>query len=160
MSDVQIRAAQVEDSAIILEFIRELAVFEKEPDAVTATITDIERNLFDEHTTTEAIICCLDGRPIGFAVYFLNFSTWLGKNGLYLEDLYITPEFRNCGAGRKIIKYLAKKAVDTDCGRFEWSVLDWNESAIRFYESIGAEPLSEWTTYRLAGSRLKAFAGK
>lgn len=158
MSDVKIRKARVEDSSIILGFIKELAAYEKEPEAVTATVADIEHNLFDARTTTDAVICSLDGRPIGFAVYFLNFSTWLGKNGLFLEDLYITPEFRNCGAGKIIIKYLAEKAVELGCGRFEWSVLDWNEPAIKFYESIGAEPLSEWTTYRLTGSRLIEFA--
>ena len=158
MSDVEIRKARIEDSGIILGFIRELAEYEKAPDEVTATVTDIENNLFDEHTTTEAVICYLDGKPIGFAVYFLNFSTWLGKNGLFLEDLYITPDYRHCGAGKRLIKYLAAAAVELGCGRLEWSVLDWNEPAIRLYESIGAKPQSEWITYRLTGADLIDFA--
>lgn len=159
MLEVKIRKAQIGDSEIILEFVKELAAYEKAPDEVVATVKDIEQNLFDNDTTTEAVICQLDVQTIGFAVYFLNFSTWLGKNGLYLEDLYISPKFRNCGAGKELLKYLAVKAVELNCGRFEWSVLDWNEPAIKFYESIGAKPQSEWITYRLDGQSLIDFAG-
>ena len=148
MTEVKIRKATIDDSSLILTFVKELATYEKSQDAVLASVDDIKKNLFDKNTTTEAVICLSDDKPIGFAVYFLNFSTWLGKNGLYLEDLYVNPEFRGCGAGKKLLKYLAQLAVENDCGRFEWSVLDWNEPAINFYESIGAKPLSEWVGYR------------
>ena len=158
MLEVEIRKANINDSSLILNFVNELAAYEKAQDKVTATVEDIEKNLFDKNTTTEAVICLLDNKPIGFAVYFLNFSTWLGKNGLYLEDLYISPRFRGYGAGKKILKYLAVMAVEYNCGRFEWSVLDWNEPAIKFYESIGAKSQNEWIGYRLQGQSLIDFA--
>lgn len=158
MSEFEIRKANIDDSSLILHFIKGLAAYEKAEDEVIASVEDLEKNLFDSNTTTEAIICSLDGKPIGFAVYFLNFSTWLGKNGLYLEDLYISPDFRGHGAGRRLLKYLAQLALEYDCGRFEWSVLDWNEPAIKFYESIGATPQSEWIGYRLQGQSLIDFA--
>ena len=158
MTEVKIRKATIDDSSLILTFVKELATYEKSQDSVLASVDDIKKNLFDKNTTTEAVICLSDDKPIGFAVYFLNFSTWLGKNGLYLEDLYVNPEFRGCGAGKKLLKYLAQLAVENDCGRFEWSVLDWNEPAINFYESIGAKPLSEWVGYRMEAQSLKDFA--
>ena len=158
MMEVKIRKATIDDSSLILNFIKELATYEKAQDEVLASVDDIEKNLFNVNTTTEAVICLADDKPIGFAVYFLNFSTWLGKNGLYLEDLYVSPEFRGCGAGKKLLKYLAQLAVENNCGRFEWSVLDWNEPAIKFYESIGAKPLSEWVGYRLEAQSSKDFA--
>lgn len=123
-----------------------------------ATAEDIANNLFDSNTTTEAVICLSADKPIGFAVYFFNFSTWLGKNGLYLEDLYVSPEFRGHGVGKQLLKHLAQIAVDNNCGRFEWSVLDWNEPAIKFYESIGAKPLNDWVVYRLHDQSLIDFA--
>ncbi len=158
MSEVKIRKANIDDSSLILSFVKELAAYEKAEDEVSASVDDIEKNLFDINTTTEAVICLSGDRPIGFAVYFLNFSTWLGKNGLYLEDLYVSPEFRGCGAGKMLLKYLAQLAVENNCGRFEWSVLDWNEPAIKFYESIGAKPLREWVGYRMEAPSLKDFA--
>lgn len=158
MTEVKIRKATIDDSSLILTFVKELATYEKSQDSVLASVDDIKKNLFDKNTTTEAVICLSDDKPIGFAVYFLNFSTWLGKSGLYLEDLYVSPEFRGCGAGKKLLKYLAQLAVENDCGRFEWSVLDWNEPAINFYESIGAKPLSEWVGYRMEAQSLKDFA--
>ncbi|MET4695588.1 GNAT family N-acetyltransferase [Endozoicomonas lisbonensis] len=158
MSEVQIRKANIDDASLILSFVKELAIYEKAENEVIATVEDIEKNLFDESTTTEAVICLYGGKPVGFAVYFLNFSTWLGKNGLYLEDLYVSPEFRGCGAGKKMLKHLAQLAVEYNCGRFEWSVLDWNEPAIKFYESIGAKSQSEWVGYRLQGQALESFA--
>ncbi len=158
MTEVKIRKATIDDSSLILSFIKELATYEKAEDKVLASVDDIEKNLFDKNTTTEAVICLAGDKPIGFAVYFLNFSTWLRKNGLYLEDLYVSPEFRGCGAGKKLLKYLAQLAVENNCGRFEWSVLDWNEPAINFYESIGAKPLSEWLGYRMEAQSLKDFA--
>ena len=105
-----------------------------------------------------ALICALDENPIGFAVYFYNYSTWQGKKGLYLEDLYVSPEHRGVGAGKELLKHLAKIAVSQGCGRFEWSVLDWNEPAIKFYDSIGAKPKTEWVGYQLAGSALYEFS--
>ena len=155
-----IRKATVDDAALILGFVKELAKYERAEDEVVATIEDIQNNLFSNDTTTEALICTLEGKAIGFAVYFLNFSTWLGKNGLYLEDLYISPGHRGTGAGKKLLKYLAEMAVDKNCGRFEWGVLGWNEPAIKFYESIGAKPQDEWIGYRLEGRSLLDFAKK
>ncbi|CAH0525678.1 GNAT family N-acetyltransferase [Vibrio hippocampi] len=159
MNNIAIREALVEDTEIILRFITELAIYEKLEDEVRTSISDIESSLFSPQSTAHAIICEVNGVPIGFAVYFYNYSTWLGKNGLYLEDLYVSREFRNIGAGKAILKYLAKLAVSKNCGRFEWCVLDWNEPAIDFYKSIGAKPQDEWVIYRLAGNELEAFAG-
>ena len=156
--DAVIRRATPEDAGIILGFIRELAVYEKEPDAVVATEDDIAANLFTPDTTTEAVICLEGGEPVGFAVYFLNFSTWLGRDGLYLEDLYVSPAHRGKGYGKTLLKHLARIAVERHCGRFEWSVLDWNTPAIEFYEALGAKPLSEWVGYRLEGQALRDLA--
>ncbi|MCT8469032.1 GNAT family N-acetyltransferase [Chromohalobacter canadensis] len=159
MSGLEIRQATIEDSALIHKFITELAVYEKAENEVLATVADIENSLFGAESTTDAVICNFNNEPVGFAVYFFNFSTWLGKHGLYLEDLYVSPEHRGVGAGKALLKHLAKIALSKNCGRFEWNVLDWNEPAIRFYKSIGAEPQSEWVGYRLSGKALKEFAG-
>ncbi|MCL1142374.1 GNAT family N-acetyltransferase [Shewanella gaetbuli] len=158
MSQVDIRPATIADSGTILRFVKELAEYERALDQVEATLSSIEHSIFGEGSTTDAIICSVDGQVIGFAVYFFNYSTWLGKNGLYLEDLYISPEYRKIGAGKALLKYLAKLAVSKNCGRFEWCVLDWNTPAIDFYESIGAKPQDEWTVYRLTGEKLKLLA--
>ena len=158
MSETVIRKATIEDAALILNFVKELATYERAEDEVVATIEDVQKNLFSSESTTRALICTLEGKAIGFAVYFLNFSTWLGKNGLYLEDLYISPKYRGAGAGKKLLKYLAELAVKNNYGRFEWRVLDWNEPAIKFYESIGAESQDEWVGYRLEGQSLLDFA--
>ncbi|BBN83897.1 GCN5 family N-acetyltransferase [Pseudoalteromonas sp. A25] len=155
---IQIRPAEKSDAATILSFIKDLAVYEKEPDAVFNTVSDIEDKLFCEHPTAHAVICEQAAEAIGFAVYFYNYSTWLGKHGLYLEDLFVAPEKRGNGAGKAIMQYLAQLALKNDCGRFEWVVLDWNKPAIDFYDSIGAKPQSEWIIYRLCGDELKAFA--
>lgn len=149
-----IEKAKVQDAGTILGFIRELAFYEKEPDAVVASEEDIAATLFNPETTTEALICYFEGQPVGFAVYFLNFSTWLGRDGLFLEDLYVSPEHRGKGFGKALLKHLAGIAVDRKCGRFEWNVLDWNEPAIRFYESLGARAQSEWVGYRMEGQAL------
>ena len=149
-----IRQATPEDAGIILHFIRELAIYERDPDAVVATEDDIVANLFNPETTTETLVCLEDDRPVGFAVYFLNFSTWLGRDGLYLEDLYVSPDDRGKGYGKALLVHLARIAVARNCGRFEWNVLGWNEPAIRFYESLGARPLSEWVGYRMEGQAL------
>jgi len=158
LPQIAIRKATIKDSSLILGFIKELAIYEKAENQVIATVEDIEKNLFDNRTTTEAVICTSDHKPIGIAIYFLNFSTWLGKNGLYLEDLYVTPGYRGTGAGKRLLKYLAGLAIENDYGRFEWSVLNWNEPAIKFYESIGANAQSEWLVYRLEGQSLLNFA--
>jgi GNAT superfamily N-acetyltransferase len=158
VSEIEIRKATVEDSALILRFVTELAIYEKAEREVVATVSDIRDSLFGGKSTTHGVICNIDNEPAGFAVYFLNYSTWLGKHGLYLEDLYISPDNRGAGAGKALLKYLAKTAISMNCGRFEWSVLDWNEPAIRFYQSIGAKPQSEWVGYRLEGRSLVEFA--
>ncbi|WP_425222127.1 N-acetyltransferase family protein [Pseudomonas sp.] len=158
MSTLHIRDAHVADSELILHFVRELARYEKAEQEVIATRSDIEASIFGEQSTVRALICEADGQPIGFAVYFFNYSTWQGRRGLYLEDLYVSPEYRGGGAGKELLKHLARIAVDGGCGRFEWSVLDWNEPAIRFYESIGAKAKSEWVGYQLAGEALQAFS--
>jgi GNAT superfamily N-acetyltransferase len=155
---ITIRPAQLSDSELILRFIRELAEYEKAAHEVEATTASIEQSLFGPQSVTYAVICEVGGEPVGFAVWFYTYSTWLARNGLYLEDLYVTPQKRGSGAGKALLKYLAKLAVEKGCGRFEWSVLDWNEPAIRVYRSIGAEPQDEWIRYRLAGDALKAFA--
>ncbi|MGM0631988.1 MAG: N-acetyltransferase family protein [Pseudomonadota bacterium] len=158
MSEVSIREAVPADTDQILRFIRELAVYEKAPDAVKATADDIRDALFGEKATARALICSVGGQEAGFAVYFHNFSTWLGRPGIYLEDVYVTPECRGAGAGTAILKYLARLAVSQRFGRLEWSVLDWNMPAIRFYESLGAVAQDEWIGYRLSGEALEALA--
>ncbi|MDX2512714.1 MAG: GNAT family N-acetyltransferase [Desulfobacterales bacterium] len=158
MENLKICSATAADATLILNFITELARYEKAEHHVHATEKSILESLFSENASAKALICTLDDKPIGYAVYFFNYSTWLGKNGLYLEDLYISPEVRNCGAGQFVLHHLAKLAVVNNCGRFEWCVLDWNEPAIKFYEKIGAEPQKEWVIYRLAGEALTSFA--
>lgn len=158
MKDIQIREAVVEDSPLILNFIKGLAAYEKAEHEVTADVHDIEVSIFGEDSTVKALICFKEELPIGFAVYFYNYSTWQGRKGLYLEDLYIKPEYRGNGAGCELLKYLAKIAVNEGCGRFEWSVLDWNEPAIQFYKSIGAKEKTEWVGYQLSGDALLQFS--
>ena len=148
MSVIRIRQATFEDSALILRFVTELAIYEKAQHEVIATQADIENSLFAGDSTANALICSMDNEPVAYAVYFFNYSTWLGKPGLYLEDLYVSPKYRRAGAGMALLKHLAKIALSRNCGRFEWSVLDWNEPAIRFYKSIGAKPQDEWVAYR------------
>lgn len=153
-----IRPATADDAELILRFITELAIYEKAEHEVKTDAAGIRDSLFAERATAHGLICEHQGRPIGYAVYFFNYSTWLGKHGLYLEDLYVSPEARGLGAGKALLRHLAQVAVARDCGRFEWSVLDWNTPAIDFYQSFGARPQSEWTTYRLTGQALLDFA--
>jgi GNAT superfamily N-acetyltransferase len=157
-ASMEIRPATVEDAALILGFITDLAIYENAEDEVIATETDVENSLFASDSTASALICSIDNEAVGFAVYFFNYSTWLGKNGLYLEDLYVSPKHRGTGAGKALLKHLAKIAVSKNCGRLEWSVLDWNEPAIQFYLSIGAKPQDEWVGYRLTGKSLEELA--
>lgn len=158
MPDIQIRETTIEDASLILQFVTELAAYERAESEVKATVEDIQKTIFGADSTVRALICSINEEPVGYAVYFYNYSTWLGKNGLYLEDLYITPKYRGRGAGKTLLKHLAEIAVSKDCGRFEWSVLDWNEPAIKIYESFGAKPQSEWVGYRLEGEALRDFA--
>ena len=153
-----IRPATPDDAELILRFITELAIYEKAEHEVKTDAAGIRDSLFAERATAHGLICEHQGRPIGYAVYFFNYSTWLGKHGLYLEDLSVSPEARGLGAGKALLRHLAQLAVARDCGRFEWSVLDWNTPAIDFYQSFGARPQSEWTTYRLTGQALLDFA--
>ena len=153
-----IRPAARSDAAQILAFITELADYERARHEVVASLADIERSLFDGGSTVSSLICERNGQAIGFAVYFYSYSTWLGRNGIYLEDLYITPEQRGDGAGRQLLRFIAREALANQCGRLEWSVLDWNEPAIGFYQSLGAQAQDEWIRYRLEGERLAAFA--
>ena len=152
-----IRPAGPRDVATILRFVRELAAFEREPDAVEATEETLAHALFDERAA-EAVIAERDGAPVGFALFFHNFSTWTGKKGLYLEDLYVTPEARGTGVGRQLLKHLAAVAVERDCARFEWAVLDWNQPAIDFYTSQGAEMMADWRIERVTGKALARLA--
>jgi GNAT superfamily N-acetyltransferase len=154
MSNIEIRPASTEDCALILRFITDLAIYENAAEAVIATESDIRHSLFASGSTTHAVICEIDRQAVGFAVYFFNYSTWLGKHGIYLEDLYVSPEHRGKGAGKALLKHLAQIALSKNCGRLEWSVLDWNEPAIKFYQSIGAKPQNEWVAYRLTGKPL------
>jgi GNAT superfamily N-acetyltransferase len=153
-----IRPATPDDGATILGFITELAIYEKAGHEVEATEETIRVSIFGEGSVTEAAILEHDGCPAGFAVWFYSYSTWQAKNGLYLEDLYVSPDYRGSGAGKMLLKHLAGIAVEKGCGRFEWSVLDWNEPAIRVYDAVGAEPQNEWIRYRLAGDKLRTFA--
>lgn len=153
-----IRKATSDDITQIRQFILELAIYEKAEHEVEATEADLHNTLFGEGATAHCVICESSGQAIGFAVYFFNYSTWQGRNGLYLEDLYVSPSSRGQGAGKALLQHLAKIAVDNNCGRFEWSVLDWNKPAIDFYDSLGAKPKSEWLGYRMDGQTLIDFA--
>ena len=152
----QLRPAEVHDVPVIAELIRGLATFERLEDVVTMTEELLTRGLFGARPYAEAVLAEEDGRPVGFALFFHNFSTFLGRPGMYLEDLFVLPDHRGRGIGRALLAYLAQLAVERECGRLEWVVLDWNREAIGFYERLGAHPNSEWTTYRLTGEALLA----
>ena len=154
-----IRPAAPADVATILRFVRELAAFEREPDAVEASEADLHVALFGTRPAAEAVIA-EDGDALGFALFFHNFSTWTGRRGLYLEDLYVTPAARGRGVGKALLRHLAGIAVDRDCARFEWSVLDWNADAIAFYRAMGAVGQDEWTVQRVSGAALHDLAGR
>jgi GNAT superfamily N-acetyltransferase len=160
MPAIVIRPATPEDVPLILRFVRELAAYERAEHEVVATEESLRRSLFAEGARVHALVCQVDGVDAGFAVYFFNYSTWQGRPGLYLEDLYVSPAYRKAGAGKALLHHLARLAVAQGCGRFEWSVLDWNEPAIGFYKSLGAMPMDEWVRYRLAGVALARFAAR
>lgn len=157
-STTVIRPAVRADVPVILELIHGLAEYENEPDAVVASEDLLAQHLFGTQPGAEVAIADLDGRPAGFALFFHNFSTWEGRRGLYLEDLFVVEEARRRGVGRALMAHLARLAVERDCARFEWSVLDWNTPAIDFYRGIGAVGMDEWTVQRLDGEALVALA--
>jgi GNAT superfamily N-acetyltransferase len=155
---VNIRVATADDAALILRFIRELAIYEKAESSVQTDEDGIRTSLFGPDAKAHALICEADGNAIGYAVYFYNYSTWLGCNGIYLEDLYVSPDRRGSGAGKALLQHIARIAVAEGCGRFEWSVLDWNEPAIGFYKTMGAEVMPEWRICRVTGESLDQLA--
>ena len=157
-NDFQIRPAHVEDVPIILQLIRDLATYERAPNDVTATDEQLVDVLFSERRAAEVLLAFEGESPVGFAVYFYNFSTWLGRPGLYLEDLFVKPEERGKGYGRALLVELAKIARGRDCGRMEWAVLNWNEPAIKFYRTLGAKPMDEWTVFRLTRDGIAGLA--
>jgi GNAT superfamily N-acetyltransferase len=158
LTDFQIRPAGVRDVPIILELIRDLATYERAPDEVTATEEQLVDVLFGERRAAEVLLAFEGKTPVGFAVYFYNFSTWLGRPGLYLEDLFVKPDKRGKGYGRALLVELAKIARDRGCGRMEWAVLNWNEPAIKFYRALGAKPMDEWTVFRLTPEEIAKLA--
>jgi GNAT superfamily N-acetyltransferase len=157
-SDFQIRPARVDDVPIILQLIRDLATYERAPAEVVATEEQLIDVLFGERPVAGVLLAFEDESPVGFAVYFYNFSTWLGRPGLYLEDLFVKPEKRGKGYGRALLVELAKIARDRGCGRMEWAVLNWNQPAIKFYRALGANPMDEWTVFRLTREEIAKLA--
>jgi GNAT superfamily N-acetyltransferase len=155
---ITIRAATIDDVPLILAFIRELAEYEKLAHEVVASEDDFREALFGERPVVEAVIASVDDEPAGYALYFQNFSTFQGKPGLYLEDLYVRPASRRLGAGRALFEHLARIVLDRGWRRFEWSVLDWNAPAVAFYKKMGATAMDEWTVFRLTGKALKKLA--
>ena len=153
-----IRPATASDIPIILELIKALATYERAPNEVTATEEGLTDVLFGEKPASEVLLAFENERAVGFAVFFHNFSTWLGRPGLYLEDLFVRPEDRGKGYGRALLVRLAKIARERKCGRMEWAVLDWNEPAIKFYRKLGATPMHEWTVFRLTGDEIASLA--
>lgn len=155
-----LRFATVDDIGLILDFIRKLADYEKLVDEVITDEDQLRQSLFGERRVAEVVIASHDGEPAGFALFFHNFSTFLGRPGIYLEDLFVIPALRGHGIGKILLSYLARLAVERGCGRLEWWVLDWNEPAIRFYERLGAQAMDDWTVYRVAGVALEDLANQ
>jgi GNAT superfamily N-acetyltransferase len=153
-----IRSAEPADVPLILEFIRALATFEREPDAVTATEADLLRDGFGDNPYYHCLIAEYEGKPAAFAFYFFNYSTWTGRPGLYLEDLFVNPEFRGLGIGKALLARVAAIAVEKNCPRLQWEVLDWNTPAVDFYRALGADFLDEWRNVRMTGEALKHLA--
>ena len=159
MSNTELRFATENDTPLILDFIRQLADYEKMSDQVVADEALLREWIFDRKKA-EVIFALENGKEVGFALFFHNFSTFLGRAGIYLEDLYVTPEYRGRGYGKALIKELARIALERGCGRLEWSCLDWNKPSIDFYLSLGAEQMNDWTVYRLTGESLRTLASK
>jgi GNAT superfamily N-acetyltransferase len=152
---LHIRSARSEESAVILQLIKDLAEYEKAPDQVEATESDLKATIFGKEPKVFCDVVEVDGEIAGMAIWFLNYSTWQGKHGIYLEDLFIKPEYRGRGYGKALLVHLAKLCEEKGYGRFQWWVLDWNSPAIEFYRSLGAEAMDEWTVYRVSGKALK-----
>jgi GNAT superfamily N-acetyltransferase len=159
MATTAIRNATPADVPVILDFIRALAIYEREPDAVSATEEGLKRDGFGPNPFYFCLIAEHDGTPAGFALYFFNYSTWMGRPGLYLEDLFVHPEFRGLGIGKALLQQVAAVAVEKNCPRLQWEVLDWNTPAIDFYRAMGAEFLDEWRNVRVTGEALARLAG-
>lgn len=159
-SRLQIASATPNDVPLILAFIKELAVYEKLEHEVVATEEILEETLFGKRPYAEVLIASYDSQPVGYALFFHSFSTFMGRPGLYLEDVYVQPTMRGKGVGKALLVHLARLAVERSCGRFEWSVLDWNEPSIGFYRSLGAQPMNEWTVFRLTGKSLERLANE
>lgn len=159
-SQCTIRSARQEDAPLILAFIRELAVYEKLEHQVVATESDLVTSLFGHSPKAFCVIAEIDGKPAGFALCFYNYSTFQGRPGIYLEDIYVRPEFRGQGIGKAVFAYLAQRAIDENCGRIQWWVLNWNEPSIAFYKSMDAVPMDEWTVFRLEGKSIEQLAKK
>ena len=157
-AELAVKPASSSDLPELLRLIRELADYERLSDEVVASEEVLGSSLFGARPAAEAVIGCLDGQTEGFAVFFENFSTFIGRRGLYLEDLFVRPEVRGRGLGQALFRYVAREAVRRGCGRFEWAVLDWNSPAIAFYRKLGAVPMEDWTTYRLTGEALRTAA--
>ena len=160
MAKIRVRAPSADDAPLILALIRELAEYERLSHEVLATEDSLREWLFGERPVAEVVIGEHRGGPAGFALFFHNFSTFLGKPGIYLEDLYVRPEFRGAGVGRALLVHIAGLARERGCGRLEWSVLDWNEPAIGFYKGMGASPVGGWTLYRVSGKALEELAAR
>ncbi len=160
MTKITYRKAEKHEAGLVLEFIKDLAVYEKLAHEVVATKADIEDSLFGENPKAFCVFADKDGETVGFALCFYNYSTFQGKPGIYLEDLYVRSEHRGHGIGKGFFKYLAQRAVAENCGRIQWWVIDWNEPSIKFYEALGAKPMNEWITYRLEGDAIKNLAEK
>lgn len=158
LKDVELKKVEEADLPLLLWFIHRIAEYEKLPHEVTATVETLRESLFGPHANTEAYLGYVDGEAVAYAIYFYNFSSFLGKRGMYLEDLFVLPEQRGKGIGKQMLIYLAQKAHSEGCERFEWVVLDWNKPAIDFYRSLGAVAMDEWTVFRLAGKELAKFS--
>jgi GNAT superfamily N-acetyltransferase len=156
--ELSVRRATANDVALVLGFVRELAEYERLSHLVTATEPTLREALFGAHPGAEVLLAFEAAAPVGFAVYFHNFSTFLGKHGLWLEDIYVKPEFRRKGYGRMLLLHVARIAHERGCGRFEWAALDWNVPAVEFYKSLGAVPLDDWTIFRVTGEALGRLA--
>lgn len=158
MSELIVRPAVAEDAELLYKFIVDLAIYEKAEHEVHATPETIKSSMFGDNSHVYGLVCEIDGEAVGSAIYFYNYSTWLAKPGLYLEDLYVDPKHRGKGAGVKLLKAMAKIALENDCARFEWSCLDWNQPSRDFYHAIGAKAQEEWVSYRMTGQTLIDFA--
>lgn len=158
--DVKLHFAEEKEIPVILSFIKELAEYEKLSDEVTADEEQLKKTLFGERKVAEVIIADYKNEPAGFMLFFHNYSTFLGKPGIYLEDLYVKKNLRGNGIGKLLLSYLSKIALERDCGRIEWAVLDWNEPSIQFYKKLGAKPMDEWTVFRVTGKEIENLAAQ